>query len=93
MSRRKVDVPWVEWHYELAFPDETSANAALSEGLQRSPHSGQVQKPRQRRGASEWHVYFQTFDADPATSEASGSVQFFRALAVKHAGRYVGYSE
>jgi hypothetical protein len=75
-----------ERHYELRFVDEQQATAALTEGLQRSPHTGQIGEPSHgRHGCS---AYFVTLDDDEATAESS--VVFFSDLAARHGGEFVG---
>jgi hypothetical protein len=77
-----------ERHYGLAFPDEQSARAALAEGLQREPYMGQLHEPS--RPGEAWLAYFVTFDADPPASKAAASEEYFRALAMQHAGHFLG---
>ena len=77
-----------ERHYRLAFPDEQSAQAALGEGLQREPYTGQLQEPS--RPGDAWLAHFMTFDADPPAFEAAASEEYFRALAMRHAGHFLG---
>ncbi len=74
----------VERHYQLAFADEQSAKAALAEGLQREPYTGQPHGPTEPGGA--WLLYFVTFDE----SAAAESEEYFRALAMRHEGKFLG---
>lgn len=77
-----------ERHYEVRFDNEQQAVAALTEGLQREPYTGQIGEPSDgREGCS---AYFVTFDDDAPAPEALASAAFFSDLAARHGGDFAG---